>query len=66
MRLRHLFLLPLFCGLLLGQDAAVKDAFLQGKSLWATQGDREGATQRFDSVVAALALRGLQLARGPG
>ena len=61
MRLRHCLLLPLLCGLLLGQDATVKDAFLQAKSLWATQGDREGATQRFDSVVAALAPKGISL-----
>lgn len=37
------------------QDPAVKEAFLQGKALWATQGDREGATARFETVVAALA-----------
>lgn len=39
------------------QDPALKDAFLQGKALWATQGDRDGATARFESVVAALAPR---------
>lgn len=55
MRFRLLLLLSLFCGLLTAQDAALKDTFLQAKALWATQGDREGATARFDTVVAALA-----------
>lgn len=53
MRLR-LLLLPLVCGLLHGQDPSLKDAFLQAKALWATQGDREAATLRFESVVSAL------------
>ena len=63
MRLRAL--LPLLSlGLLLGllsgpalraQDPALKDTFLQAKALWATQGDREGATAKFEAVVAALA-----------
>ncbi len=55
MRFRYLLTLPLLCLALWGQDAALKDTFLQAKALWATQGDREGATTRFDSVVAALA-----------
>jgi hypothetical protein len=57
MRLRTLLLLPLVCAALWGQDPALKDTFLQAKALWATQGDREGATARFDSVVAALSSR---------
>ncbi len=57
MRFRHLLYIPLLCGLLWGQDAALKDTFLQAKALWATQGDREGATVRFDTVVAALGPR---------
>jgi len=57
MRLRHLLYIPLLCGFLWGQDAALKDTFLQAKALWATQGDREGATVRFDTVVAALGRR---------
>jgi len=61
MRLRSLLLLPLLTCALLAQDASLKDTFLQAKSLWATQGDREGATQRFDSVVAALAPKGMAL-----
>ena len=55
MRLRHLVCIPLLCGLLSAQDASLKDTFLQAKALWATQGDREGATARLDAVVAALA-----------
>jgi hypothetical protein len=55
MRLRHLLAIPFLCAALWGQDAALKETFLQAKALWATQGDREGATARFDSVVAALA-----------
>ena len=59
MRLRR-FLPVLLLGLLTipglrAQDPALKDTFLQAKALWATQGDRDGATARFESVVAALA-----------
>ena len=59
MRLRRL-LPALLLGLLAApglraQDPALKDAFLQAKALWATQGDRDGATAKFDAVVAALA-----------
>lgn len=61
MRLRHLLSIPLLCAALWGQDAALKETFLQAKALWATQGDREGATARFDSVVAALAPKGAAL-----
>jgi hypothetical protein len=61
MRFRHLLSIPLFCVALWGQDAALKDTFLQAKALWATQGDREGATTRFDTVVAALAPKGAGL-----
>ncbi|GLH70009.1 hypothetical protein GETHPA_15420 [Geothrix rubra] len=43
------------------QDPALKDTFLQAKALWATQGDRDGATARFESVVAALAPRAATL-----
>ena len=55
MRLHPLLCASLFCAALWGQDAALKDTFVQAKALWATQGDREGATARFDNVVAALA-----------
>lgn len=54
MRLRYLLSLPLLCAVLWGQDPALKDTFVQAKALWATQGDREGATTRFDTVVARL------------
>ncbi|HEX4845633.1 MAG TPA: hypothetical protein VFV26_05395, partial [Geothrix sp.] len=56
MRLRRFLPFALLLGLSLGaQDPALKDAFLQGKALWATQGDREGASARFEKVVEALA-----------
>lgn len=37
-----------------GQDAALKDAFAAAKAQWAMQGDREGATTRFEAVLAVL------------
>jgi hypothetical protein len=56
MRFRLLLILPLLlCLSLVGQDAALKDSFVQAKALWSTQGDREGATARFDAIVATLA-----------
>lgn len=55
MRIRHLLSSFIICTALWGQDAALKDTFIQAKALWATQGDREGATTRLDGVVAALA-----------
>jgi hypothetical protein len=55
MRFRPLLAVPFLCVALWAQDAALKDAFIQAKALWATQGDRDGATTRFDSVVASLA-----------
>jgi len=61
MRFRLLLLIPLLCGLLSAQETALKDTFLQAKALWATQGDREGATARFDTVVAALASKAAAL-----
>lgn len=61
MRFRHLLSIPILCGVLWGQEPALKETFLQAKALWATQGDREGATSRFDSVVAALAPKGVGL-----
>ncbi len=53
--------MSLLCAALWGQDAALKDTFLQAKALWATQGDREGATTRFDTVVAGLAPKAVGL-----
>lgn len=43
------------------QDPALKDAFQQGKDLWAQSGDRAGATTRFEQVVAALSPQGKAL-----
>ena len=35
-------------------DLALKDVAKQGKDLWANQGDRDGATAKFEQVLAAL------------
>jgi len=62
MRLRPFLPLVFLLGLGLGaQDSTLKDTFLQAKSLWATQGDRDGATARFEQVAAALAPRATTL-----
>ncbi|WP_306590867.1 hypothetical protein [Geothrix sp. 21YS21S-4] len=62
MRLRNLLPLALLLGsALAAQDPALKDAFLQAKALWATQGDREGASARFEKVVEVLAPRAASL-----
>ncbi len=37
-----------------GQDPALKETFQQAKALWATQGDKDGASARFEQVLAAL------------
>ncbi|HEY3400892.1 MAG TPA: hypothetical protein VGK03_09700 [Geothrix sp.] len=62
MRLRRflpfVFLLSLGLG---AQDPALKDTFLQAKALWASQGDREGATARFEKVVEGLMPKGATL-----
>lgn len=47
-------LTPGFVGLQ-AQDPALKDAFQQGRDLWAKNGDRVGATAKLEQVVAALA-----------
>lgn len=57
MRLHRLLACLLASASLWGQDAALRDTFLQAKALWATQGDREAASDRFDAVVAVLAPR---------
>jgi hypothetical protein len=62
MRLRRLLPLVFLLSLGLGaQDPTLKDTFLQAKALWATQGDREGATARFEKVVETLAPKGTAL-----
>lgn len=56
MRLRRLLPFAFLLALGLGaQDPALKDTFVQAKTLWAAQGDRDGATVRFEQVVAVLA-----------
>ena len=57
MRPRLLLALLLAGASLWSQDAALRDTFVQAKALWATQGDREAASDRFDAVVAVLAPR---------
>ncbi|MBL0313980.1 MAG: hypothetical protein IPP78_15025 [Holophagaceae bacterium] len=42
-------------------DPALKDAAKQGKDLWANQGDRDGATIKFEQVLAALEPKSLTL-----
>lgn len=37
-----------------GQDPALKETFQQAKTLWATQGDRDGASAKFEQVLVAL------------
>ncbi len=43
------------------QDPALRESLIQGKALWATQGDREGATAKFEQVIAALEPKGRSL-----
>jgi len=61
MRLRPTFLLlaVLLVGLLgasfaQAQDASLRETFLQAKSLWATQGDKDGASMKFEQVLSVL------------
>ncbi|GLH68430.1 hypothetical protein [Geothrix edaphica] len=62
MRLRRFLPFAFLLALGLGaQDPALKDTFLQAKALWATQGDRDGATARFEKVVETLAPRAATL-----
>ena len=62
MRLRRFLPLAFLLGLGLGaQDPALKEVFQQAKGLWATQGDREAATARFEQVLAALGPRAATL-----
>jgi hypothetical protein len=61
MRFRHLLSIAILCATLWGQDATLKDSFIQAKALWATQGDREGATARFDNIVITLAPKAASL-----
>ncbi|HJU84568.1 MAG TPA: hypothetical protein VJ600_10185 [Holophagaceae bacterium] len=56
-----LTLLALAPALLGAQDASVKDAFEAGKNLWASAGDREGASAKFELVAGALQAKGKAL-----
>jgi hypothetical protein len=51
---RPLFLLLALAATAPAQDATLRDSFLQGKSLWSNQGEREAASTRFEQVVAVL------------
>lgn len=44
-----------------GQDPALKETFQQAKALWATQGDRDGASAKFEQVLVALEPKGKTL-----
>ena len=66
MRLFRLFaplcLLAAFSGPpLRAQDPSVKEVFQQAKALWATQGDRDGASAKLEQVTAALEPKGKAL-----
>jgi hypothetical protein len=41
-------------GSISAQDPALKETFQQAKALWATQGDKDGASSRFEQVLAVL------------
>jgi len=43
------------------QDPALKESFLQAKTLWATQGDRDGASAKFEQILGALEPKGKSL-----
>jgi len=43
------------------QDASLKETFQQAKSLWASQGDKDGASARFEQVLAVLEPKGRSL-----
>lgn len=52
---RFAFLLLLLTAFALrAQDPALKETFQQAKILWGTQGDRDGATAKFEQVLGAL------------
>lgn len=60
--LRLLSLLLALAGFAMGQDAVLRDSFLQGKSLWSNQGERDAAAVRFEQVIAALEPKAKDLA----
>lgn len=46
---------------LLAQDPALKETLQQAKALWATQGDRDGASAKFEQILGALEPKGKAL-----
>ena len=52
--IRHLLLCLLLALPGAGQDASLRDTFLQAKSLWSNQGDRDAAAAKFELLIAAL------------
>lgn len=61
MRLPLLPLLLSAAALLPAQDPALKESLAAAKVLWAQQGDREGATARFEQILGALAPKAAEL-----
>lgn len=68
--MRHRLLSPLVRILLLAllclpfgyaQDSTLKETFQQAKALWATQGDKDGASAKFEQVLAVLEPKGKTL-----
>ena len=57
-------LIFLACAGLWAQEPALKETFQEAKALWATQGDREGATAKFEQVLGALEPKGKALEGG--
>lgn len=51
---RAILFLFLALGPLAAQDPALRETFQEAKALWATQGDRDAATTRFEQVQTAL------------
>ena len=61
MRLLRL-VLPLFLATTLtAQDPSLKETFQQAKVLWGTQGDREGASAKFEQILGTLEPKGKTL-----
>ncbi len=61
-RLAPLFFLASLSSLgLQAQDPALKETLQQAKALWATQGDRDGASAKFEQVLGALEPKGKTL-----
>lgn len=60
--LARILLAGILCAVFAGaQDATLKETFQQAKTLWATQGDKDGASARFEQVLAVLEPKGRSL-----